>query len=70
MKYEIRLASIERKLPKYFELPATFYAFVEACGESRRGDLGWFAIKYTKPNDLLGFDPENELIPVGPSGCD
>jgi len=64
MKYEIKLPSIERKLPNHFELPATFHAFVEACGQAQRGDLGWFAIKYTRPKDLLSFDPKCELVPV------
>src|SRR6056297_928300 len=64
MKYEIRLAGIERKLPKHFELPATFHAFVEASEKAQRGDLGWFAIKYSKPKDLVGFDPDGDLVPV------
>ncbi|KAA5545873.1 hypothetical protein FYK55_02855 [Roseiconus nitratireducens] len=64
MKYEIKLSTIERQLPKHFDLPATFHAFVQACQQSQRGDLGWFAIKHTKPKDLLGFEPEGHMVPV------
>lgn len=64
MKYEIKLAGIERKLPKQFKLPATFHAFVEACGNFQRGDLGWFAIKYTGTKDLIGFDAKDSLVPA------
>lgn len=64
MKYEIRVSGIERKLTHSYELPTTFHAFVEACGKAQRGDLGWFAIKYTNPNELLGFDAQKDLVSV------
>ncbi|MEM8666715.1 MAG: hypothetical protein AAGG48_04320 [Planctomycetota bacterium] len=63
MKYEIRLVSIEKQIPASFRLPATFNAFVETCKHQQRGDLGWFAIKYTKPKDLMEFDPKSDVVP-------
>jgi len=62
MKYEIREAGIVKKLPDGYALPASWRAFVDVCAAAQRGDFGWFAIKYTKPADLLGF-AEPELVP-------
>lgn len=64
MKYEINLKGIEKHAPSGFRLPATFDAFVDACQSSSRGDLGWFSVKYTKPNESLGFDASKEVLPV------
>ena len=61
MKYEVRLSGIERKLPKQFKLPTTFRALVEACGNFERGELGWFAIKYTGTKHFIGFDAKDCL---------
>jgi hypothetical protein len=63
MKYQIKLASLEKRLPDSFELPKSFSALVEECRTAQRGDLGWFAIKYSSPKPLLGFDPEGALVP-------
>lgn len=63
MKYEIKLAGLEKKLTDYFELPKSFYALVDECRAAQRGDLGWFAIKHSSPNALLGFDPKGALVP-------
>ena len=63
MKYEIRLETIKKRLPNKFQLPASFDAFAETCAAHSRGDLGWFAIKYTKPKDLLEFDPASDVVP-------
>ena len=62
MKYEIREAGIIKKLPDGYTLPASWRAFVDTCAAAQRGDFGWFAIKYTKPADLLGFAIP-ELVP-------
>lgn len=61
MKYEIKLAGLEKKLPDAFELPKSFQALVDECRAAQRGDLGWFAIKYSSPKALLGFDPKSTL---------
>ena len=63
MKYDIKLASLEKKLPDGFELPKSFDALVDRCHAAQRGDLGWFSIKYSSPKALLGFDPKKSLIP-------
>lgn len=62
MKYEIRESAIIKKLPDGYSLPASWGAFVETCANAQRGDFGWFAIKYTKPAELLGFAIP-ELVP-------
>ncbi|TWU40020.1 hypothetical protein Q31b_33460 [Novipirellula aureliae] len=63
MKYEINVRGIERRVPSGFRLPAAFKMFVDVCRQSQLGDSGWFAVKYTAPSDLLGFDPENRFVP-------
>lgn len=63
MKYEIKLPSLEKKLPDHFGLPKSFDALVDECRAAQRGDLGWFSIKYSSPKALLGFDPKDALIP-------
>lgn len=63
MKYEINVRSIERRLASGFRLPAAFTSFVDVCHQSQMEDLGWFSVKYTKPSDLLGFDPGEQVVP-------
>ncbi|PHQ32120.1 hypothetical protein [Rhodopirellula bahusiensis] len=63
MKYEIKIQSIERRVATGFRLPAAFQSFVEVCRHSQLDDLGWFAVKYTKASDLLGFDAGDRVVP-------
>ena len=63
MKYEIKLASLKKKLPDSTPLPKSFWALIDRCRVAQRGDWGWFSIKYSSPKALLGFDPKASLIP-------
>lgn len=63
MKYEINLRGIERRVAPGYRLPAALDAFVEECRRWQRGEIGWFAVKYTAPKDLLGFDPGDCIVP-------
>ncbi|TWU02887.1 hypothetical protein [Stieleria varia] len=63
MKYEINVRGIELKVAAKYRLPSSFKVFVDVCRQSQLGELGWFAVKYTAPKDLLGFDPADRVVP-------
>lgn len=63
MKYEIQLTSIERKLPIGCSLPAGLRQWIKNCERRARGELGWFAVKYTNPNSLIIGDARAQLLP-------
>lgn len=63
MRYEIKLARLEKNVPDSVKLPKSFILLVDQCRTLQRGDVGWFSIKYSSPKALLGFDPQTSLIP-------
>jgi len=62
-KYQVDLASIKRRLPAGFAMPAGLRELGARCQRAQRGTLGWFALKYANPNSLVGGDARAELVP-------
>jgi hypothetical protein len=62
-KYEVKLDSIESRLPGGWRMPASLRAFAAHCRTTQRGALGWFALKYSNPKHLMDVDVGAELVP-------
>jgi hypothetical protein len=62
-KYQVDLASIEKKLPAGWAMPAGLRDLAQRCQRAQRGELGWFALKYVNPKSLAGGDVGAKLVP-------